>query len=110
MTKHTLGPWTANLHHLQDYAGRSHAFIHANKPLVPLAAVVLAAEGTDDAEGRANARLIAAAPDLLKVAESALNAMEVYMTDLNICRSVVPKLRAAITKATSALPGEDHSK
>lgn len=65
MSKHTPGKLTADLHHTRDYAGRAHGFIRAEGHLVPLAAVVLAAEGCDETEGRANAFLFAASKDLL---------------------------------------------
>jgi hypothetical protein len=61
----TSGKWTADLHHTRNYAGRSHGFVRAEGHLVPLAVVVLAAEGCDEAEGRANAVLFAASKDLL---------------------------------------------
>lgn len=42
--------------------------------IVPLAAVVLGAEGCSQDEGRANARVIAALPDLVKALEAAETA------------------------------------
>ena len=106
-SEHTPGPWTANLHHTQDYGGRAHAFIHAAKPLVPLAAVVLAAERCDQAEGRANARLIAAAPDLLETLSVTLAMAEDYLNDTSQDRdhflTALDGARAAIAKATGNL-------
>lgn len=83
-TKHTPGPHTADLHHVRDYGGRSHAFVRAPNKLEPLAAVVLAAEGCDDTEGRANAYLFAAASDLLEAARL-LEAAEVERQDCGEC-------------------------
>jgi hypothetical protein len=40
--------------------------------LVPLAAVVLGVEGCSEEEGRANARLMAAAPDMLAVLKAVI--------------------------------------
>lgn len=92
MSKHTPGKWTADLHHTQDCAGRSHGFIRAEGHLVPLATVVLAAEGCDEAEGRANAHVFAAASDLLE----ALKAV-VAVADRNTVE--FDRARAAIAKA-----------
>jgi hypothetical protein len=49
--------------------------------------------------GLANAHLLAAAPEMLKALESALNVLEVYLPGMNICKSVIPKVRAAVAKA-----------
>src|SRR6266550_596982 len=61
--KFTTGPWRPNLHHTQEQAGRTYGFIHAGTA-VPIAAVTLGVEGMPQDEGRANARLIAATPEL----------------------------------------------
>lgn len=91
---HTPGPWIPNLHHTKDYAGRTHAFIMAVGAIVPVAAVVLGVEGCSQDEGRANARLIAAAPELLAFAQ--------YVADMDDGNPapLFEKARAAIAKAT----------
>lgn len=63
--RHTAGPWTPDLHNLRTIGGRTYAFVHGGG-IVPIAAIPLGVEGVSDAEGRANVRLIAAAPALLK--------------------------------------------
>lgn len=92
MSKYTPGPWTANLHHTQVRGGRSHGFIHA-KQLVPIAAVVLAAEGCDEAEGRANTYLIAAVPDLLEALQAVVAIVDRKTVEFD-------RACAAIAKAT----------
>lgn len=62
--QHTPAPWKADLHHLQQNGARTYAFVFADG-LVPICGVHVCVEGMPDEEGRANARLIAAAPDLL---------------------------------------------
>lgn len=64
MAQHTPGPWRADLHHTKQRGGLNHGYIIADS-IVPLAAVVLGVEGVSEDEGRANARLIAAAPSML---------------------------------------------
>lgn len=64
---HTAAPWTANLHHTQERAGRTYGFIQADG-VVPVAAVVLGVEGYSQDEGRANAKAIAATPDFMEAA------------------------------------------
>jgi hypothetical protein len=60
--KATPGDWIADLHHTKDWAARSHAMIYSRGKSVAflLGAVVLGAEGCDEIEGRATAKLIAA--------------------------------------------------
>ncbi len=102
--KHTPGRWTADLHHVQDYAGRSHAFIRAENRLVPLAAVVLAAEGCDEAEGRANANVLAAASDLLEALKQLVERVD-RNGGIGEYKGgpafVMANARTAITKATT---------
>ncbi len=57
MTKHTPGPWQAN-----DQLGTMNVYTQEG---VPIAFNTLARTATDPAEAEANARLIAAAPELL---------------------------------------------
>lgn len=62
---HTPGPWLADFHNEQRNGGRFITHVHGGNQLVPIAAVPTGVEGYGREEGRANARLIAAAPDLL---------------------------------------------
>lgn len=79
--KTTQERWIAQLHHPKDYAGRAHAMITAHA-LVPLAAVVLGAEGCSHAEGRANARFIAAAHNSMSHYLDRIEEMEKALREL----------------------------
>ena len=80
---HTPGPWTASEHGAYaDYNGNSTIILGDDLRI----AVVL---GSDNEETNANARLIAAAPDLLEALEALLEG------DFNVAE----KARAAIAKA-----------
>jgi hypothetical protein len=65
MTTHTPGPWDDGIHHATTSSGRTVTHILAAGQAVPVAAVPLGVEGYGREEGEANARLIAAAPDML---------------------------------------------
>lgn len=67
----TPGPWLADIHRTGQRGGRTYAHIWGGGK-VQIGAVILGAEGASQVEGRANARLIAAAPDLYE----ALAALE----------------------------------
>lgn len=96
MTKHTPGPWlfrtaptSAGICHIVSAAGWRGAFIYGDG----------IREAVDDAIPRAqelaaNARLIAAAPELLEACKAALSDDQHY----------IEKCRAAIAKATEAKP------
>ena len=83
MTEHTPGPWRVNpLVYMRVNAANSN--------------VARISREHGDIEGEANARLIAAAPDLLAACEVALDAMLAHdFGTLSLC----PQLRAAIAKA-----------
>ena len=91
-TKHTLGPWRA-VGTFVEGGGRAIA------KAVLLAKSNLAGEGSENELGKANARLIAAAPDLLEACEAIAldleNNGELYETD----EARIEILRAAIAKA-----------
>lgn len=105
---HTPGPWTANLHHTRQDGGRTYGFIFADG-VVPTAAVVLGVEGMPQDEGRANARLIAAAPDMLaalKLVDAFAKADEAAGDDAlwtDHFREMFEVVRAAIAKAEGRL-------
>lgn len=63
--RHVSGPWIADFHNEQRDGGRFITYVRGGNQLVPIAAVPTGVEGYGREEGRANARLIAAAPDLL---------------------------------------------
>ena len=113
MTKHTPGPWTVTPHpHLP--IARVHRGPH-DPGGVPICAVNLrslaALSESGDSEDDANARLIAAAPALLKVArvaaENAAIVTDLLLTPsaatpeemVNVITSLGKLARAAITKA-----------
>lgn len=66
---HTPGPWGADFHNERMVGGRFVTIVSAPGQLVPIAAVTTGVEGYGRDEGRANARLIAAAPCLLGALE-----------------------------------------
>lgn len=99
MNKHTPGPWWIGEPH-QDDEGFTEIPIHAsikgivNSLLTP-AVLCLQFENMEGMQ-EANARLIAAAPELLAACEIALaNLVPAYASD----HLVIKSLRAAISKA-----------
>ena len=102
MSAHTLGPWEAERMRLtpQDKDRRSGFVV--NGPDVSDALPVRICDlrvpqgMTGFAEGEANARLIAAAPELLAALENATDAMA--REDFGTI-TLLPKLRAAISRA-----------
>ena len=78
MTKHTPGPW--------NIRAERYRYIHVSAPLGGIAHL-----DTIDGEGMANARLIAAAPDLLAAA--------IKVSALSIQTDAHEELREAIHKA-----------
>lgn len=95
----TPGPWHADLHHTRRMGGRDYGFVRA-KAIVPVAAVPLGVGGMSEDEGRANARLIAASPDLL---EALQNILSLYCTLTSGTDAIAAAARdmavAAIAKA-----------
>lgn len=95
MTNHTPGPWYCipTSYHAHDYR-----LIKPDKTPLPYQA-----EANDHSEARANARLIAAAPDLL-AALSELSCIVQGLLDGDDCRHSIDSFtlqpaRAAIAKA-----------
>lgn len=105
---HTPAPWRANLHHTQKQGGINHGFVFADS-IVPLAAVVLGVEGMSEDEGRANAHLIAGAPDMLAALVAMLGVQDRRQHPLGLpnegiagdAAEATAKARAAIAKATN---------
>lgn len=77
MKLYTKGPWAAQLHHPVRMGGRTYAMITSMTApaIVPVGSVVLGVEGCSQQEGRANAHLIAAAPELDAAAGMAITAL-----------------------------------
>ena len=98
--KHTAGPWVLG----ESSDGRHFRAVNAREHS-ELATVVWVMED-DDMEGaqspecEANARLIAAAPDLLEALEMCTKAMASVLPDFNpYDQAAYDKARAAIAKA-----------
>lgn len=105
MSKHTPGPWE-----LHEYKGgveirmgtrlQKPTHIYNNEHEIDWNHD-LYNDGTDDIQYReamANARLIAAAPDLLAIAEE-LNECAAYWSEYDVPLGIHDRLRAAIAKA-----------
>jgi hypothetical protein len=90
MSKHSPGPW--ELGRITDGFQELNAF-HGEAPWARFACVAVMVDGRPDAEGKANARLIAAAPELLE----ALGAIVAFDTPLPC--GLLQQARAAIAKA-----------
>lgn len=110
MAKHTPGPWLITgedectvyaLHHNGDFKNGKPFFVNRFYTRVE---DCRDQGGTPD-EARANARLIAAAPDLLEALEVTVAIIEDYLTDLSQpldhVLATMDSCRAAIAKATA---------
>ncbi len=88
MAKHTPGPWRAEEREVVTYLGH------------PIAEVLDTAEGLEgsDAEADANARLIAAAPDLVAALEMILAGVD----SGQLMQQSIDQARAAVVKAKGA--------
>lgn len=75
----TPGPWIADFHNEQRQGGRFVTYVRGGNQLVPIAAVPTGVEGYGREEGRANAALIAAAPDLRDALAGLLRAVDALM-------------------------------
>jgi hypothetical protein len=92
-TQHTPGPWRVDT---MRHSAKSEVFV------IPGVCVVTGA--TTEADSEANARLIAAAPELLAVLREIAEHMPVSappsQRDIaNLQRAVMPRARAAIARA-----------
>ena len=98
MNKHTPGPWNCNR---ASAAGREIIVSEVS----PVDVAVLSHRDKSQSEINANARLIAAAPDLLEALEWCAETLAVFVADGSAApESVIGKnlttARAAIAKAT----------
>ncbi len=98
-TKHTLGPWKLLY---RDIGGPFlEGVIGPDGEKIRLIGIALAMNSRDsDPEPEANARLIAAAPEMLAALEAAVN----WYTPPNDSRTAFPlkQITAALAKATGA--------
>lgn len=102
MSKHTPGPWSIGLRNghnaSQVYAGEEQDSVCQVYGIWSNRSV----EECKDCEGIGNARLIAAAPELLDAAKEWLK-FEAEEDDALLYSQVVSKMKAAISKAEGAL-------
>lgn len=99
--KHTLGPWACH--------NTPTPFIYVNAGGLPICQIYTStAHGQSMGEQFANARLIAAAPELLEAAKLVLEWYEAednhsgtdFYQRMQMCRDSEDAIRAAIAKAT----------
>lgn len=90
---HTPGPWTVHMPGSVRACDGSHDTVDGCRTIVEAEII-----GIPRAEAEANARLIAAAPDLLQLVREALDAFENRESVINI-RDWVTSARAAIARA-----------
>ena len=99
MTKHTPGPWT--MHPRFDDGAEVCAIAPVAWCSVASTVGSSGDQSIDAAEARANARLIAAAPDLLRALEAAI-CDHFDFEDGRLSGNTVATIRAAIAKAKGA--------
>lgn len=87
-TKHTPGPWLTD----EMMPGDQYRYVFAAKGPIVCRVSAFAA-------GEANARLIAAAPDLLAACKKAIAELDDYCADHSNVWDFYEKLRSAIAKA-----------
>lgn len=89
---HTPGPWTVNKSGKQPIVGKE---LNDGQPALPL---VTAVHGYNATQARANARLIAAAPDLLFALQCCIGSLAVVSPGGNQDPDVL-RAKAAVAKA-----------
>jgi hypothetical protein len=94
---HTPGPWIVNPFNAQVDC----AVVSKLGDLLPVAQMLWPADERSEAETEANARLIAAAPDLLAASQYALEVLAPQKDD-DFVWSAMSQLVRAIAKATGA--------
>ncbi len=98
-SKHTPGPWVLGA--LRREFRQINA-VSCEQPWEEFASVAVKLDGIPSKEGEANARLIAAAPDLLEALTLCLRFAETEANQEDACydaKPAVEKARAAIAKA-----------
>lgn len=101
MNKHTPGPWSLDI----GITGKIE--VVATKPMrfnsisagTPVICDVWRHPEIEDFPGHANARLIAAAPDLLSICQELQESAQ-YWSEYDVPLGIVERLNAAINKAT----------
>jgi hypothetical protein len=97
MSKHTPGPWTVECDEQgKDYSVWHDPRVHGD---MKRGAVVICADMRGGKEAKANAQLIAAAPDLLAAALIGLAYAAIHEHQDNQTRADCAAIRAAIAKA-----------
>lgn len=96
----TPGPWSADFHNECRDGGRYITHVTGGNQLVPIAAVPTGVEGYGREEGRANARLIAAVPDLLEALRNLADRH--FLNGGSLTEPAYLAARAAISKALGA--------
>lgn len=81
MAQHTPGPWVADTENHQRWADQYARMVHGPDGKTPIAAGCDFNRTDRDEEANANARLIAAAPDLLWALESMLEEFGARLSD-----------------------------
>ena len=105
MSAHTPGPWWARKNSAGDWDVQTLRDSYPDMPEGSDTGAYIASVYNDTTDSRtrgkneANARLIAAAPELLDAANAALDAMTDERADDEYKKMAVSLLRAAITKA-----------
>jgi len=103
IAKHTPGPWQIRRSSGRPYQIEAPAAV-GNKNVTNWGGI----SRRTSPEGEANARLIAAAPELLSMLEAALGALEGAAKEVDACSymdddfyedNICTRIRAAITKA-----------
>lgn len=91
MTKHTKGPWVIDEDFGRNRRGISAPF--ASRPWFKLAKVVVRVDGEPSAEGKANLRLIAAAPELLDALEAVVRVADRNTDEFIAARAAIAKAK-----------------
>ena len=89
---HTTGPW---------HAGGDGTIIYAKDGFATASASIFHGRHGGRDEAKANARLIAAAPELLEALQACDEAMD-YMSEYDIPLTLPAQIKAAIAKAVGA--------
>lgn len=103
MSKHTNGPWTAEVI-VSDRGGWTTPVqmisIYAGSVLIAYYTTVTCEFPADDAENAANARLIAAAPELLDILAKALDFIDANSFGGSDTFELMDECRSVLAKAT----------